>query len=106
MGVGMMTHTAALAATLPAVARELALAVRSLPADREVAGLGDAAGPMAIALGVLTGAVAMTRRSMLLRVAPIVADGWRAGFAVVFMSTVCAATATVGWPTSRASSRL
>ena len=69
----MMTHTAALAATLPAVARELALAVRSLPADREVAVLGDAAGPMAIALGVLTGAVAMTRRSMLLRVAPIVA---------------------------------
>jgi len=58
---------------LPAVARELAFAVRSLPADREVAVLADAAGPTAIALGVLTGAVAMARRSVLLRIAPLVA---------------------------------
>ena len=68
-----MTHTAAFAATLPAVARELAFAVRSLPADRELTVLGDAAGPMAMAFGVLTGAIAIARRSMLLRVAPIVA---------------------------------
>ena len=68
-----MTHTAAFVATLPAVARQLVLAVQGLPSDRELAILGDAAGPAAIALGVLTGAVAMTRRSMLLRIAPIAA---------------------------------
>jgi len=68
-----VTHTATFAATLPAVARELAFAVRSLPADRELTALGDAAGPTAIALGVLTGAITIARRSMLLRIAPIVA---------------------------------
>ncbi|MGD0905559.1 MAG: hypothetical protein ABR924_21910, partial [Terracidiphilus sp.] len=68
-----MTHTAMVVATLPAAARELVFAIGGLPTDHEVAVLRDAAGAMAVALGVLVGAVGMARRSMLLRILPIMA---------------------------------
>lgn len=68
-----MTHAAAVAAALPAVTRELVVAIAGLPSDREVAALRDAAGAMAVALGMLVGVVGMARRSMLLRILPVIA---------------------------------
>lgn len=73
MESGAVTHTAMVVATLPAAARELVFAIGGLPTDHEVAVLRDAAGAMAVALGVLVGAVGMARRSMLLRILPIMA---------------------------------